>query len=67
LAVNIGALVFLVVVWIFVFFPVSTPVTLPTMNWNSLMFGATMVFAVIFYVVVGKAAYSAPVDMVKRR
>ena len=64
--VNIGALLFLAVVWVFVFFPVSIPVTPSTMNWNAVMFGGTMIFAVFYYLLVGRWTYTAPVDFVKR-
>src|SRR5436189_4463936 len=32
--INIGAVLFLLVVWVFVFFPIQVPVTPQTMNWN---------------------------------
>jgi len=64
--VNVGAVLFLAVVWVFVFFPVSTPVTPSTMNWNIVMFGGTMIFAVFYYLLVGRRTYTAPVDLVKR-
>jgi choline transport protein len=64
--INIGAVLFLAVVWVFVFFPVSIPVTPSTMNWNVVMFGGTMIFAVVYYLVVGKSTYTSPVDFVKR-
>jgi choline transport protein len=64
--VNIGAISFLLVFWVFVFFPVATPVTLSTMNWNVVMFGGTMIFAMIYYLLVGKSTYTAPVELVKR-
>jgi len=57
---------FLLVVWVFVFFPVAIPVTPPTMNWNVVMFGGTMIFAVFYYLFVGKSAYTAPVEFVRR-
>jgi choline transport protein len=64
--VNIGAVLFLLVVWVFVFFPLQTPVTLATMNWNVLIFGSVMIFAVVYYLFIGKNTYSAPVELVKR-
>jgi choline transport protein len=64
--VNVGATLFLAVVWVFIFFPVSIPVTLETMNWNVVMFGGTMIFAVVYYIIVGRKTYRAPVDLVKR-
>jgi choline transport protein len=66
LAINIGAVLFLAVVWVFVFFPISTPVTLATMNWNVLIFGVTMTFSVVYYFAFGRRAYTSPVDFVKR-
>jgi choline transport protein len=64
--INFGALLFLLVVWVFVFFPVAIPVTPSTMNWNVVMFGGTMIFAVVYYLVVGKSTYTPPVELVKR-
>jgi choline transport protein len=64
--VNIGALMYLLLVWLFIFFPISTPVTPSSMNWNSVMFGGTMIFAVVYYLVFGRKTYTAPVDLVKR-
>lgn len=64
--VNIGAVLFLLVVWVFIFFPLQTPVTPSTMNWNVVMFGGTMIFAVIYYLCVGRNTYTAPVELVKR-
>ena len=66
IVVNIGALVYLLVVWLFIFFPSSTPVTLSTMNWNAVMFGGTMIFAVLYYLAFGRRTYTAPVNLVKR-
>jgi len=57
---------FLLVVWVFVFFPVATPVTPTTMNWNVVMFVGTMIFAVVYYLSVGKSTYTSPVEFVKR-
>jgi amino acid transporter len=64
--INIGAVMFLLVVWVFVFFPVAIPVTLSTMNWNAVMFGGTMIFAIVYYLFVGKKTYTSPVELVKR-
>jgi len=66
LFVNMGAVAFLLVVWIFVFFPLSPVVTAETMNWSILMFGFTMLFAVVYYLLVGKKTYKSPVDLIKR-
>jgi hypothetical protein len=66
IAVNIGATSFLVVVWVFVFFPMTAEVNLTTMNWNVVIFVGTMTFSVVYYLVLGRHAYTAPVEFVKR-
>jgi choline transport protein len=65
--VNIGAVIFLLVVWVFIFFPLQTPVTPSTMNWNIVMFGGTMIFAMVYYIFVGRKTYTPPVELVKRQ
>lgn len=64
--VNCGAVCFLLTIWVFVFFPIATPVTPATMNWNILMFGATMIFSVCYFFFVGKKRYVSPVNLVER-
>lgn len=66
LAVNLGAVAFLLVVSVFVFFPLTPAPTPDAMNWSCLMFGATMIFAIVYYLIVGKNQYKSPVDLVKR-
>lgn len=64
--INIGAVCFLLVVWVFVFFPIEKEVTAETMNWNVVMFCGTIIFAVVYYLVIGNKSYTAPVELVKR-
>ncbi|CZT00284.1 hypothetical protein WAI453_012659 [Rhynchosporium graminicola] len=64
--INVGAVVFLLVVWVFVFFPIDKNVTSETMNWNVVMFCGTMLFAVFYYFVLGRKQYTAPVHLIKR-
>ncbi|KAM7188891.1 Amino acid/polyamine transporter I [Naviculisporaceae sp. PSN 640] len=66
--INLGAIAFLLIVWIFIFFPISTgeALTPETMNWNSVMFGGAMIFAIGYYFIVGKKKYTPPVMLVKR-
>jgi amino acid transporter len=66
LPINIGAVAYLLVVWVFIFFPVTTPVTAESMNWNVVMFCGTMLFAVAYYFLGGGRTYTSPVDLVKR-
>ena len=64
--VNGAAVAWLVTVWVFLFFPIAIPVTLSTMNWNALIFGTSMIFAMVYYVVIGHKTYTPPVMFVKR-
>lgn len=64
--VNIGAVCHLLVLFVFVFFPVLVPVTPASMNWNVVIFGATMSFAVVYYAIWGRHTYHAPVYLVRR-
>ena len=43
--VNTIALAYLLVAFIFTFFPQVTPVTPTTMNWMSLIYGSVLIFA----------------------
>ncbi|TPX08019.1 uncharacterized protein E0L32_010350 [Thyridium curvatum] len=64
--VNLAAVMYLLVVWVFIFFPAHASVTLETMNWNAVIFGGTMIFAVVYYLVWGRKFYTSPVELVRR-
>ncbi|KAJ9608557.1 hypothetical protein H2200_007545 [Cladophialophora chaetospira] len=66
LGINIVALCFLVPLFFFEFWPLARPVTAVNMNWASLMFGVTIMFALFWYAVKGRHQYSGPVVHVKR-
>ncbi|KAJ5669389.1 hypothetical protein N7462_010459 [Penicillium macrosclerotiorum] len=66
LAVNVGALAFLLPLFIFAFFPVSTPVTLGTMNWSVAMYAGVIGSASIYYWARGRHHFVPPVALVKR-
>lgn len=57
---NILACCYLVLIWTFGFFPPAIPVTLASMNWSSLVFGGTALFAVFYYIVWGRRQYRGP-------
>ncbi|KAK4209727.1 amino acid/polyamine transporter I [Rhypophila decipiens] len=58
---NIFACCFLLLLWVWAFFPPSTPVTPETMNFSVLTFGAVVLFAVVWYFVQGRKEYKGPV------
>jgi choline transport protein len=66
LFINLGALAYLFTIWVFLFFPIAIPVDAATMNWNSLIYGGTLLFAVIYYFVIGRKYYVPPVALVSR-
>lgn len=66
LAVNLGALAFLLPVFIFAFFPLSTPVTRETMNWSVVMYVGVIGSASLYYWARGQHHFIPPVALVKR-
>ena len=66
LPINVAAILFLIWIWVFCFFPQGTPVTAATMNWNIVINAGVMIFAVAYYFLGGRTKYVAPVALVKR-
>jgi choline transport protein len=58
---NIFALIWIVIVTVFSFFPPAIPVTLSTMNWSCLIWGGTMIFGVAFYFLYQRGRYNGPI------
>lgn len=63
---NDLALGFLLVAFVFSFFPVSPKPNAAKMNWAILMFGALAVLATVNYFVTARKSYIAPVSLVKQ-
>ncbi|KAJ4392761.1 hypothetical protein N0V91_011276 [Didymella pomorum] len=63
--VNDLALVFLLVAFVFSFFPMTPDPTAVDMNWAALMFGALAILATVNYFVSARKSYVAPVSLVK--
>ena len=59
--INIYAITYLIVAMIFTFFPPELPVTPKNMNYSSLVFGAAILFGLVFYAVRGRKVYHGPV------
>jgi len=60
------AIVFILSVYVFMFFPAATPVVPSSMNWGIVIYGGTVSFATIYYMVFGRFRYVPPVALVKR-
>lgn len=63
---NIIAVLFLLLVYCFSFFPLATPVEPMSMNWSSLIYGAVVLFSIVYYFVFGRHAYQGPVVLVNK-
>lgn len=66
LYLNCISIVFLLPLWFFSFWPLGVPVTAPTMNWSSTMFGGVLILAMLYYVFRARHQYTGPVMQVKR-
>jgi amino acid transporter len=66
MVINIGALCFLAPLFVFVFFPLATPVKATTMNWSIVMYGGIIGLATLYYLVWGRKLYIPPVVLVRR-
>jgi amino acid transporter len=66
MAINIGALTFLMPVFVFGFFPLATPVDRATMNWGIVMYGGVIIVATVYYWAGGRHSFTPPVALVKR-
>lgn len=60
------AVLYLSVVFIFSFFPASVAVDAENMNWSSLIYGATLVFSIVWFFVRGRKEYAGPVEYVRK-
>lgn len=58
---NGFSMVWCVIAMFFSFWPTEVPVTAQTMNWSCLLYGATMIFSVLFYVFYGRFRYNGPI------
>jgi len=63
---NIGALCFLLPIYMFAFFPTILPVQAVNMNWGCVMYGGMILFATGYYAVWGRKEYVPPVARVRR-
>lgn len=59
--VNIAALIWSVITMFFSFWPTTVNPTPQSMNWACLLYGATNIFSVLFYIVHGRFTYKGPV------
>ena len=68
LPINIGAVAWLMTVWVFCFFPIAIvpAVTPQSMNWNCVIYGGVIIIGMIYWFAWGRKVYTPPVFSVKR-
>ncbi|KAJ4341105.1 hypothetical protein N0V95_007325 [Ascochyta clinopodiicola] len=66
LPINIIAVLFLLFIWFFCFFPASPHPAVADMNWAVLGYGVVIIFATIYYVIHGRHVYVGPVEYVRK-
>ena len=64
--VNGVSVVYLCVALVFAFFPTFPHPTPVLMNWNILIYGVTIIFSLIYYLVKGRKVYVGPVEYVHK-
>jgi len=65
-AVETFAILFLLVVYVFSFFPLTRQVTPETMNWSIVIFSGVVLFALSYYFLYARKVYSGPVTRVRQ-
>ncbi|GAB7354834.1 hypothetical protein MBLNU459_g5215t1 [Dothideomycetes sp. NU459] len=63
--INVSALAFLLLAFVMVFWPSAPNPTVESMNWSVLIFGAVVIFALVFYWVKKRHEYKGPVALVR--
>ena len=63
---NTIAVLYLLVAYVFSFFPLTASVTGTTMNWSIAIYGAVIIFALAYFFLFGRHVYDGPVVSVKQ-
>jgi len=66
LAINLISIAFLVFVYVMCFFPPAPKPNAQLMNWNILIYGAVVIFALVYYYWKGRYLYDGPVEYVRK-
>ncbi|KAK8029278.1 hypothetical protein PG991_006334 [Apiospora marii] len=66
LFINVVSMLFLLVAFVFSFFPPSPMPTPDLMNWNILIWGSTVVGSLVYYAAVARKQYVGPVEYVRK-
>jgi choline transport protein len=64
--INDLSILYLLIVFTFTFFPETAIVNAESMNWNILIYGFTIMFAIVWFFARGKRQYAGPVEYVRK-
>jgi len=64
--VNMIALLWMIIVLIFCFFPLFPDPTPALMNWAIVVWGGVIIFAILFFVLYARTHYAGPVEYVRK-
>ncbi|KFY48511.1 hypothetical protein V495_01268 [Pseudogymnoascus sp. VKM F-4514 (FW-929)] len=64
--INDFSILYLTLVFIFSFFPMTAVVDAESMNWNILIYGFTIMFAIVWFFARGKKQYAGPVEYIRK-
>lgn len=64
--INGFSILYLTLVFIFSFFPETAVVDAESMNWNILIYGFTIMFAIVWFFVRGRKQYAGPVEYIRK-
>lgn len=65
-AINVFSVLFLILVYIFCFFPPVPNPALEEMNWSILIYGVVVLFSLLYYFLKGRHVYVGPVEYVRK-
>ena len=65
--INFIAIVYMVIIFLFAFWPPALPVGPASMNYACLVFGATVLLSVVWYLVYARRIYRGPIVEIERR
>jgi choline transport protein len=60
LAINLFSMLWLILTWLFSFFPIGLPVTPENMNWSSVLWGALMTLGITWYFAFQRKRFTGP-------
>ncbi|KAL2809705.1 amino acid/polyamine transporter I [Aspergillus granulosus] len=66
MAINLASMAFLLPIFVFAFFPLTSTVDEQTMNWSVVMYVGLITLASLYYAIRGRHHFVAPVALIKR-